>query len=243
MSLKNLRDLHQANPQIRKHMLYRSESLRGIDKDDLEQLRRLNVRYVVDLRSDEEVNVDSYQLPEDFCYYHISALHTQDGLENFYFFSLIHPHSTEEDIMKASSFVREGYKVLPFDNNAYQKIFDLMLQENGGILFHCSSGKDRTGVIAALILKMFGTSDVMVMNDYLLSNELILDELKDNIKNIGLNEELQAVLTYCCSVHEELLVSSFDEILQKYSSWDEYFACEYGLTQEKRKFLNKKYLR
>jgi protein-tyrosine phosphatase len=37
------------------------------------------------------------------------------------------------------------------------------------VLFHCSHGKDRTGIIAALLLKCAGVSDEDVINDYALS--------------------------------------------------------------------------
>ena len=40
---------------------------------------------------------------------------------------------------------------------------------NGGILFHCASGKDRTGVIAALLLSLLGVSELDIMANFVVS--------------------------------------------------------------------------
>ena len=56
-------------------------------------------------------------------------------------------------------------------------------------------------------------------------------------------DEIKEMLLYVCSVHEELLKSSFDEILKRYSSFDEYFEKEYAIDKEDFVFRNsiKKY--
>ena len=41
-----------------------------------------------------------------------------------------------------------------------------MKLEIAGLLFHCTAGKDRTGVVAMLMLKLAGVSDDDVIRDY-----------------------------------------------------------------------------
>jgi hypothetical protein len=50
---------------------------------------------------------------------------------------------------------------------AYRSLFDLLLEpDRHALLFHCSAGKDRTGLAAALILTALGASRETVMEDY-----------------------------------------------------------------------------
>ena len=65
-------------------------------------------------------------------------------------------------------------------NNAktqYKKFFEILLdQNNGTILYHCSAGKDRTGVATALLLSALGVDRETVINDYLLSAQYVADK-------------------------------------------------------------------
>lgn len=55
--------------------------------------------------------------------------------------------------------------------NRYKKFFELLQNKsNTPLLFHCSAGKDRTGMGAALILSALGVDEQTIMKDYLLSN-------------------------------------------------------------------------
>lgn len=228
--------------KIKPHCLYRSGNLLGMNKKEKELFDTLEIEHIVDFRSNEEVSVHPYPIPNGCKYVHESALHTKEGLENFYFFMLINETSTYEDILNASRFVREGYKELPFHNKAFKKVFDLMLTSERGILFHCSSGKDRTGVMAALILKMLDVDEKIIMDDYLESNRNILKGTLRHAEELGFSGKKKETLIYCCSVHKELLSSSFKEILKKYTTWSSYFKQEYDLDETKIKFLKSKYL-
>lgn len=57
---------------------------------------------------------------------------------------------------------------------AYRTLFETIAETDGGVLFHCAAGKDRTGVASALLLKLAGVSDDVVVEDYALSESLLL---------------------------------------------------------------------
>ena len=59
---------------------------------------------------------------------------------------------------------------MPFGNPAYRALFGAIRAGQTPILFHCTAGKDRTGVAAALILKALGVSREDIVEDYLLTN-------------------------------------------------------------------------
>lgn len=223
--------------------LYRSGNLNNLNTADWEQLKALHIQDIVDFRSKEEKREHPYNIIENINYHDCVALHTREGLENFYFFMLINADSSPEDVLQASRFVREGYKELPFHNKAYKKVFDLMLSSDQAILFHCSSGKDRTGLMAALILKLLDVEDELIMQDYLLSNEKVMANTICHVQELGFVGEVKDALIYCCSVHKELLQSSFDEILKRYHDWNEYFKQEFDIDEGQIQILKKKYLR
>ena len=58
----------------------------------------------------------------------------------------------------------------------------LTLPEDEALVYHCSAGKDRTGMTTALILKGLGVDEHTIARDYLLTNELYTFGLKSNFK-------------------------------------------------------------
>ncbi|MCD7835164.1 MAG: tyrosine-protein phosphatase [Lachnospiraceae bacterium] len=66
-----------------------------------------------------------------------------------------------------------------FENdNAIFNIFHTMANSEGGILFHCQEGKDRTGVISALLMLLGNVADVDIIADYEISNAYLYEMTK-----------------------------------------------------------------
>ncbi|MHA1794043.1 MAG: tyrosine-protein phosphatase [Promethearchaeota archaeon] len=68
-------------------------------------------------------------------------------------------------------------------------VFKKMISTDGAMIFHCASGKDRTGIIAALFQKLAGVDEEEIKNDYVLSGldtrKQRIEELLDYINNLG----------------------------------------------------------
>lgn len=65
---------------------------------------------------------------------------------------------------------------MPSAQKAYRQFFDILLshQENdGAVLFHCTAGKDRTGMGAVYLLSALGVDGHTIRQDYLATNDLI----------------------------------------------------------------------
>jgi len=67
-----------------------------------------------------------------------------------------------------------GYRMIAEEGVAsYRGLMELVLDEsNWPIVIHCSAGKDRTGVATALILEAVGVDRAVIMDEYLLTNEM-----------------------------------------------------------------------
>lgn len=65
----------------------------------------------------------------------------------------------------------------PLCISRYRKLFSLLQnEENIPLMFHCSAGKDRTGMAAALVLSSLGVDEETILDDYLLSNFYLADK-------------------------------------------------------------------
>lgn len=62
---------------------------------------------------------------------------------------------------------------MAFENPAYRRLFELLLRNDGNLYFHCTAGKDRTGVAGFLIMMALGMDEKDAVNEYLLSNQYL----------------------------------------------------------------------
>lgn len=98
----------------------------------------------------------------------------------------------------------------------YREFFELVSRpENLPALFHCSAGKDRTGLAAALLLSALGVEREVIYRDYLASAEYIAPKYAGRVvQNPG-----QAPLM---TVQRSYLEAAFDEIDTRYGGVDNY---------------------
>lgn len=52
-----------------------------------------------------------------------------------------------------------------------REIFKTIANAKSGVLFHCTAGKDRTGVVSAILLALVGVADEDIVYDYAISRE------------------------------------------------------------------------
>ena len=135
-------------------------------------------------------------------------------------------------------------KTAPFKER-YKPLFDqlLSLNKDSALLFHCTAGKDRTGIAAALVLYALGVDEETIMNDHLATNYY---RAADNEKMIGLftkayrltEEQARDVM----AAKKEYLKAMFDAINLNYGSVDAFLEKELGLDRTKRAKLGRLYL-
>ena len=80
----------------------------------------------------------------------------------------------------ASERMREVYRSIVFSEKTavcIRGIIRAVNAERGAVLFHCATGKDRAGVVAALLLRLLGADDAAIYADYMRTNETLEHEL------------------------------------------------------------------
>jgi len=138
-------------------VFYRAENIDLIAPSGWDQLRSSGIRTIVDLRQQSEREQDIQQRPNWLTIIHIDL----DNIENEEFWK---PY-LKEGLESSSMYYTEHLKEMP--EVAAGALELLATAPEGGVLFHCKSGRDRTGLIALLLLSAIDTKPEEIVDDYL----------------------------------------------------------------------------
>lgn len=166
---KNVRDLGgyaTKNGRITKfHVFIRSNRLKNITDADNEFLKNYNITDIIDLRGKTAIQ-DTF----------VSDDNIKPGYFNFHYLPLCNKELEDfldENLWKEDFDFGEGYYLLLNNKEKIKEIFNILINSEGGVLFHCTAGKDRTGVIAALILGVCDVEDIDIIANYEVTNTYI----------------------------------------------------------------------
>ena len=140
------------------------------------------------------------------------------------------------------------------DNEAgkkgFEEFFRLLLDESPdrAVLWHCTSGKDRTGLAAVLLMTALGVDREVCMEDFLLTNEFNKDKIAQTrmFLNLALKPEdkhlLNDMLVVLDGVNERFMEKAIDFMDNKYGSVMDYINNELHITDSEIEELKEKYL-
>jgi len=253
-SIPNLRDLGGYTTSDGKTVatgrVYRSNQLSNIPPDDMQKLAALHLKNAYDLRTEEERKKRPEELPKGVNYVVLDVLadSPQAGpamLEKL----MADPKLANMQLGggKIEAAFQSSYREfisLPSAKTGFHKLFvDLGDSKQVPAVFHCTTGKDRTGWAAAAFLTLMGVPRDKVYEDYLRSNDYILPAYKNAIDAFvaggGDAEIPKAIL----GVKKEYLDAAFDEMQKKYGTMEKYFAEGLGIDVAQQQALRKLYLK
>lgn len=211
----NFRDLggikNKDSKYIKWGKILRSDDLHNLTEDDLKYLSSVPLISIVDFRSKEEMEKAPDKVPasvkEDYPYsINPGNLMAEIELEGV-------------SAAKMDSAMMNMNILLVTDTaavNEYKRFFRLLQNENDiPLMFHCSAGKDRTGMGAALILYALGVDEETIYNNYLQSNEYLGDKYASYIAKYPDLEPL-------FKVKKEFLKAGIDKIKEDHGSVENY---------------------
>ena len=246
---RNFRDIGgyqtEKGQSVKWSRIYRSGKLSDLTVDDLEKMTDLNIDLVIDFRSESERDGE----PSKFQGAEILELPIGGTVADWsttLSTQLQSGQFTEDEIRQ--TFI-QAYEQIPMDNQAeYRAFFDQILdQKDGAIVFHCTSGKDRTGIGTALLLSALDVPRNVILEDYMLTNEAAgVDRglpfiAKAFSQRAGRQIEPES-LRPLVGVEEVYLQTTFKTIEDQYGSMDRYLEQALGLTEVKRAALREKLL-
>lgn len=229
--------------RVRRGSLFRSGHLSALTQHDLDHLQTLNIRLVFDFRRDEERQQEPSRFPT-------AAAPTIVDLP-------IDPGSTlnlrlldggagaDVAVEQVADFMcLVNREFVHHYSASFRAMFEHLLNHtDGGLLIHCSAGKDRTGFAAAMILSALGVPEREVIRDYLTSAhyfdvERELSRICRKYRWMGDEDVIRPLL----EVREEYLRAALDAIVDKYSDLEQYLVTELGLDAAARDELRRRYL-
>lgn len=201
------------------HQFLRSESLTDITEEDKKFLIRYGLTGIIDLRSREEALI--YPNPfrgNDLVKYINCPLITEDVLDL---------RAVKEIGFDPGEFY---VKLVEYKEMMYN-IFQFILENlNGCILFHCQAGKDRTGVLAMILMGIAGVSKEDIIANY----EVTHTYLKENV-TLRLDDGLEE-LEFS---KPQWIEKAYDHIMEQYGSFKAYLM-EVGLSKKEIKKIRQK---
>lgn len=226
---------------VKKGVIYRSDHLSRLTDQDLQFLQKHGLRTVCDLRSRGEQKRSPDRLPRDGSIRYLSM-----PVES----TIFDPSTALERLQSGDlswltmDFVTQLYRSYLDDfGPIWGKIYTMIADPaNVPLVFHCTGGKDRTGICATLLLSFLGVSREKIIADHLLSNSNNAERLKPiyaRFAELGVSAEqaapyLQAPL--------EPLLDLFDYLQKKYGTVENYLQKKGEMNKETLRSLKKSLL-
>jgi protein-tyrosine phosphatase len=220
--------------EVKMDKVFRSAEISHLTDADMELLAANHINTIVDFRSDEEVSKAKDRLPINADYIQLPA-----GSEQTNKMMKAMATATSGDSMMIAFYSRTDHlsaKYKPF----FQKL--LNLPDTSALMFHCTAGKDRTGIGAALFLYSLGVSQATIMNDYLASNIYRKDANEQMVKMMVQMHMNEQVAKDVAAVKPEYLQATFDAINKNYGSMDNFLQKELCIGKKEKEELREKYL-
>ena len=227
----NFRDLGShdvgAGRQTRSHCLYRSDSLSDLTEGDLRRLASLRLHALVDFRVPHERRSHPNRLPPEADISTVPAGFWPDGVAEIR--SGIRTRSIYAAGVRRATI--DFYRRFPLDHSFEYRLLLEVIEKAAGrpVLFHCVSGKDRTGFGAAVILMALGASEAVILEEYMFSNTYRRDI--SHLLPPGLSADVVEEFT---SVNPLYLEASFAAIRNAYGSVDAYLEEGLGFDDKRR---------
>ena len=229
-SVSNFRDV-SIGSKMKKNLLFRCAKLSTLNDRDICVLENLNPDAIIDFRDPKEINKAPDNLSAKLLKKYINLPISASTLSRMATQKEIYGDSVEsyEKVME------DSYRM--YINNhkvVWTKFFEILLKSKKlPIIFHCSAGKDRTGIASFMIQSIFKNPMDLIFENYLISNDLLTIKAATAEQSTNSSNQDSLVtknmLTTLGKVQQSYLNAAIDEIDKKYSSLENYFISQLGL--------------
>lgn len=208
--------INKENKQIKSMSLIRSNLPFKMYETEINYLLTNNIKTIIDFRTSDEINRKPSILSNNkFNYYNIS----------------LKGHKCP----KYEKDIPSNYIEIIDDREKIKEVLILILNSKTNVLYHCTSGKDRTGVITMLIMLILNCYEKDIIADYSLSYSYIYDDIE---KIHELNPKLPKFIG---DSKPSYMLKTLKLFFDKYKSIDNYLNY-LGLPSNFKEEFQKKYL-
>jgi protein tyrosine/serine phosphatase len=230
----NFRDLGgyptQDGARVRWRLLFRSDALNHLSPADVSRIvGEFAIGEIVDLRSSGELRSEGRGLlAEEAARFHHLPLFDSEVNEDAQ-----HP---AEYTLADRYFLMAEYAREPI-----ARVIGTLADSTAPAVYHCAAGKDRTGVISAILLSLLGVCDELIIADYAASQEKLDDIIDRLLASEGYQGMLEALPPETLHAEPETMASLLERIRARYGSMHGY-ARGIGLSDESIRRLRERLL-
>ena len=225
-NVSNMRDLggysNYAGEITRFGRFIRSNLPEVLSEKEKEILLERNFKTVIDLRSEFERKSNKHALDEKRFSYNCVDLSMLGNID----FSKLDLSNFEIDFP-------DMYKKLLENKKKMKEVMDIILNSEGNVLFNCTAGKDRTGVVSMLLLMIADIPKTDIVADYTLTDVY----LEERIIEIMING--MVIPVYMGEVKKEFMEETIDFLVNIYGDIHEYMRFIGLSTNDVEKIRNK----
>ncbi len=200
--------------------VFRSGEFNNVAGSDLARLtKEMGITSIIDLRSSMEVERMGIGLfaGSGIWYYNVSFIAGGNRKE-------------DERLFKALSNMGEFYLHLvrhdEFGGRIVQALEIIAEPANHPLVFHCAIGKDRTGILAAVLLSVLGVKDEIIIEDYSLSGPYMEQLLKRINSNPETAKNIKPLPDYFWKASPESMSLFLTTLRNEYGSIEDYLKAQ-----------------
>ncbi|WP_320836628.1 tyrosine-protein phosphatase [Zhongshania sp.] len=203
-------------------MVYRADKISGLSDQDQLYLERLKLRKIVDFRSDEERSESPHSILATSNIIIEALPITVDAAQ----IEKVTARLQQEDVTAedmAQFLIEANREMIERFAPVYKQWFHSLLDDSSyPQVFHCTAGKDRTGLAAALLLRILGVSADDVMNDYLATNTFTrerIERIVHHINEMTMHQVNEDVVRVLFKVQSRFLNEAYKSIDEHYGNF------------------------
>ena len=240
---------------VKSGVLLRSAALKGISDEDIRCLRdTYRLQHIVDFRMPfEQIDAEDPEIA-GAAYHHLDVIDAAAmGFEGFSDVDLskfdigeIASYAVSSGAIDENMYI--GFLANERGREAFSAFFRILLSADPdrAVLWHCTSGKDRTGLAAMLLLSALGVDEETIISDYLLTNVYFAPRIEATaqlLKERGCDDGFikKSVLVFD-GVDERFLRNAINYLKKEYGSVMGYIADGLEIGREEIAVLKEKYL-
>lgn len=247
--VKNFRDIGGVKTKdgrnVKTKMLIRGSTLCKLTDEEITFLKEeYRLSTIIDLRTKKETAEDPDTKVEGVKYYHYPVL--TEAVVGVSHEKKVRSFSSLKMMPRMEDLYVQMVKGDCLENLVTIMKTILTLPDDGySLLFHCSVGKDRTGVLAALILSFLGVDRDTVIYDYLISNKFT--RVKSTLVYLGLlctrfNHKFAKKIRFSLLAKQRFIESALESLESDFGSLDNFFKEKLCFTPEETEKIKNRFL-
>lgn len=224
---------------VRWDRIFRSADISKLTDSDMTVLKDKHIGSVVDLRGTQESQKAPDRLNPGMDYI-LCPAGSDNALTDW-----MKAMASIKTAAAGDSMMKSFYTRTEFLADRYKPFFArlLALPDDKALLFHCTAGKDRTGIGAALLLYSLGVPYETIVNDYTATNYYRSAENEKMVQALSQSMHIpEPVAKGMMGAKREYIEANFEAIRQQYGSIDNFLRGPVGLDDAKIKALKDKFL-